>query len=303
MKKTSSITGFACASALLLLLLSAGCSSTKIALSEYSPAAVISVTGTNLVMWQSENQDSDEDDSDNILTGMANKILDSRNPEIETAVDRLDYADESFRRIAGEIAGLSVLPKESVVDSDVYKYSYRSLFNVFSDSTCATDYKDMTVIGAKRSRVLAEGIGAKSLVAMDFNFKKALARGTRHDGQVAAAITMKIKLTDEKGHEAVNKEYSKLSKETTPVKGGYYDKKVLVSLINETIDDLITQFAVEFSGNFAKESDFEADGENMESSELAAEENKDESTDTPDISGESIPAASAKLEKPKSMQN
>ncbi len=62
-------------------------------------------------MWQSENQDSDEDDSDNLLTGMANRILDSRNPEIETAIDRLDYADESFRRIAGEIAGLSVLQK------------------------------------------------------------------------------------------------------------------------------------------------------------------------------------------------
>ncbi len=297
--KKSSIIGFSCISALLLL---SGCASTKIALSEYSPAAVISVTGTNLVMWQSENQNPDEDDSDNILTGMANKILDSRNPEIETAVDRLDYADESLRRIAGEIAGLSVLPKESVVDSDVYKYSYRSLFNVFSDSTCATDYKDMTVIGAKRSRVLAEGIGAKSLVAMDFNFKKALARGTRHDGQIAAAITMKIKLTDEKGHEAVNKEYKKLSKETTPVKGGYYDKKVLVSLINETIDDLITQFAVEFSGDLAIKSDFEADGENVESSELAAEENKDETADTSDISGESVPAASAKLGKPKSLQ-
>lgn len=297
MKKTSSITGFVCVSALFLLLLSAGCASTKIALSEYSPAAVISVTGTNLVMWQSESQDSDEDDSDNILTGMANRILDSRNPEIETAVDRLDYADESFRRIAGEISGLAVLPKESVVDSDIYKYSYRSLFNVFSDSTCATEYKDMTVIGAKRARVLAEGIGAKSLVAMDFNFKKALARGTRHDGQVAAAITMKIKLTDEKGHEAVNKEYSKISKNTTPIKGGYYDKKVLVSLINETIDDLITQFAIEFTGNLNGENDFKADGENAKTT---VEENQD--ANDASTSGASAPQASAKLGKPKSMQ-
>ncbi len=296
MKKIFSIITLACVSALFLL---SGCASTKIALAQYSPAAVISVTGTNLVMWQSENQDSDENDSDNLLTGMANRILDSRNPEIETAIDRLDYADESFRRIAGELAQLSVLPKNSVVDSDVYRYSYKSLFNVFSDSTCATGYKDMTVIGAKRSRMLAEGIGAKSLVAMDFNFKKTLARGTRHDGQVAAATTMKIKLTDENGREAVNKEYSKVSKETTPVKGGYYDKNVLVSLINETIDDLITQFAVEFSGDLTTESDFKTDGENTESSELAPEENKDET----EGSEQSVPQASSKLGKPKRMQN
>jgi len=297
MKKNFSKITIVCFSALFFL---AGCASTKIDLAEYSPAAVISVTGTNLVMWQSENQDSEEDDSDNILTGMANKLLDSKNPEIETAVDRLDYADESFRRIAGEIAGLSVLSKESVVDSDVYKYSYRSLFNVFSDSTCATDYKDMTVIGAKRARVLAEGVGAKSLVAMDINFKKTLARGARHDGQVAAAITMKIKLTDEKGREAVNKEYSKISSETTPIKGGYYDKKILVSLINETIDDLITQFAVEFSGNLTKESGLETDSENLEN---AGSKSKTNQKDNSGTSGEnSVPAASAKLGKPKNMQ-
>ncbi len=72
MKKNFSKITIVCFSALFFL---AGCASTKIDLAEYSPAAVISVTGTNLVMWQSENQDSEEDDSDNILTGMANKLL------------------------------------------------------------------------------------------------------------------------------------------------------------------------------------------------------------------------------------
>lgn len=248
MKRLSSRLGAVCVSAVLLFL--SGCASTKVALAEHSPVAIISVTGTNLVMWQSENTDSDEeDDTSNLLTGMANKLLDSKNPEILTAVDRLDYADETFRLVAEEIAGLSVLPKKNVVDSDIYKYSYRSLFNALSDSTCATGYKDMTVIGAKRARMLAKGVGAKSLVAMDFNFKKTLTRGTRHNGQIAASITMKIKLTDERGHETINKEYKKVSMNTTPIKGGYYDKDVLISLINETIEELITQFVLEFSGD------------------------------------------------------
>lgn len=244
MKKISSTIALVCLSALFFL---SSCASTKITLSEYSPAAIISVTGTNLVMWQSEKQDSQEDDdSDNVLTGMVNKILDSNNPEILTAVDRLDYADDSFHRIASEISSLDVLSKKSVVGSDIYKYSTRSLFNALSDSTCATGYKDMTVIGAKKARLLIQGLEAKSLVAMDFNFKKILASGNKRNGQVAAAITMKMKILDEKGRVAVNKDYYRQSSQTVLIQGGYYDKDALIEIINTTIDELITAFVVEY---------------------------------------------------------
>lgn len=244
MKKISSTIALVCLSALFFL---SSCASTKITLSEYSPAAIISVTGTNLVMWQSEKQDPQEDDdSDNVLTGMVNKILDSNNPEILTAVDRLDYADDSFHRIASEISSLNVLSKKSVVDSDIYKYSTRSLFNALSDSTCATGYKDMTVIGAKKARLLIQELEAKSLVAMDFNFKKILASGNKRNGQVAAAITMKMKILDEKGRVAVNKDYYRQSSQTVLIQGGYYDKDALIEIINTTIDELITAFVVEY---------------------------------------------------------
>lgn len=244
MKKISSTITLMCLSALFFL---SSCASTKITLSEYSPAAIISVTGTSLVMWQSEKQDSQEDDdSDNVLTGMVNKILDSNNPEILTAVDRLDYADESFHRIASEISSLDVLSKKSVVDSNIYKYSTRSLFNALSDSTCATGYKDMTVIGAKKARLLIQGLEAKSLVAMDFNFKKILASGNKRNGQVAAAITMKMKILDEKGRVAVNKDYYRQSSQTVLIQSGYYDKDALIEIINTTIDELITAFVVEY---------------------------------------------------------
>ncbi len=303
MKKISSRIGFAGVAALFFL---SGCASTKnITLEEKSPMAVISVIGTNLVAWQEQTQnDSDETlTTDGAFNALLNKAIDGKNPEIATAVDRLDYADESFRRVMAETANVKILEKSNVVDTDVYEYTRGSFYNSLSDSVCATGYKDMTVIGAKKARILESGLGAKSLASMDFSFKKTVIKGNRQNGKLAALVVMKIKILDERGREFINKEYSGVSAKTTPILSGYYKKEELLSLINETIDDLITQFAVEFSGDLAIKSDVEADSENAEKTELAAEENanqKDESADTSDISGESVPAASAKLGKPKS---
>ena len=305
MKKISSPAAFACIAALLLL--SAGCASTKnISLEEKSPMAVVSIIGTNLVSWQEQTQnDNDETlSTDGAFNALLNKAIDGKNPEIATAVDRLDYADESFRRIMAESAGLQILEKSKVVDTDIYEYTRGSFYNSLSDSARATGYKDMTVIGAKKVRMLESELGVKSLATMDFNFKKTVIKGNRQNGNLAALVMMKIKILDERGREFINKEYTGVSSKTTPIISGYYKKEELISLINETIDDLITQFAVEFSGNMngnlATESDFEAVGGNVENAELAAEENKDETSDSSDISGESVPAASAKLGKPKS---
>lgn len=301
MKKKSSIIAFACVAALL----SAGCSSTKnISLEGKSPMAVVSIIGTNLVSWQEQTQnDNDETlSTDGAFNALLNKAIDGKNPEIATAVDRLDYADESFRRIMAETANLQILEKSKVVDTDIYEYTRGSFYNSLSDSARATGYKDMTVIGAKKARMLESELGAKSLATMDFNFKKTIIKGNRQNGKLAALVTMKIKILDERGREFINKEYTGVSSKTTPIISGYYKKEELISLINETIDDLITQFAVEFSGNLngnsATESDFEADGKNAENAGIAAEENK--TAGTSDISGDSVPQASAKLGKPKS---
>ena len=301
MKKISSRICLACIAALFLL---SGCASTKnISLEEKSPMAVISVIGTNLVAWQEQTQnDSDETlTTDGAFNALLNKAIDGKNPEIATAVDRLDYADESFRRVMAETANVQILKKNEVVDTDVYEFTRGSFYNSLSDSVCATGYKDMTVIGAKKARILESELGAKSLASMDFNFKKTVIKGNRQNGKLAALVMMKIKILDEHGREFINKEYTGVSAKAIPIISGYYKKEELLSLINETIDDLITQFAVEFSGNLTEESDFESDGENVENENAAENNQKDESAGTSGISGNaSVPQASAKLGKPKS---
>lgn len=257
-KSISKLTSTALPALCLALAASlAGCASTKsISLSENSPAAVISVIGTNLVQWQeNEHNDNDENDSsEGALTSLVAKTIDRNNPEITTAVDRLDYADESFRRIVPEIAGLEVLDKDKVVGSKTYKTTRGSIYNALTDSTRATGYKDMSVIGAKKARMLMEQLGAKSLVSMEFNFKKKLVSGTKNSGQAAALVRMKIKFIDGRGNELINKEYERQSQETVAIGGGYYDKDELISLINKTTDELITDFAAEYSNGYSASS-------------------------------------------------
>ena len=232
----------------------AGCASTNgISLAENSPAAIVSINGTNLVAWQEkETNDNDEEYStDGVLNSLVNKVISGKDPEISTAIDRLDYADDSFRQIVPEITGLKILDKKDVVDSDAYKYTRGSFYNALSDTAKATDYKDMSVIGAKRARMLMEQIGANSLVSMDFTFRKILAKGNRSEGQLTAFVRMKIKVLNNRGKEIINKEYTAQGTDTTIISGGYYKKDDLIEIIKKTTDDLITKFAVEYSNGAA----------------------------------------------------
>lgn len=232
----------------------AGCASTNgISLADNSPAAIVSINGTNLVAWQEkETNDNDEEYStDGVLNSLVNKVISGKDPEISTAIDRLDYADDSFRQIVPEITGLKILDKKEVVDSDAYKYTRGSFYNALSDTAKATDYKDMSVIGAKKARMLMEQIGANSLVSMDFTFRKILAKGNRSEGQLTAFVRMKIKVLNNRGKEIINKEYTAQGADTTIISGGYYKKDDLIEIIKKTTDDLITKFAVEYSNGAA----------------------------------------------------
>lgn len=273
-------------------------STNKTGISDCSPAALISITGTKLVNWKSEKiYDSDEDDTDNdgILNGLLNSSINKNSPEITTATDRLDYADESARKILPEFAGLQILDKQTVFSSDFYKAKGRVIMNSLEYKTKATGYKDISSIGGKAARILMRETNANSLIILDFSFKKKLADGTRKDGLIAGFAAMNVKFLDRTGKIIINKIYDCNSDKKIKIQDGYYSQTELVELLKSNIDLCLTQFALEFSENLAKESDFNTDDEKEGNT---TEKNQNESSS----SDEYVPAASAKLGKPKNMQ-
>lgn len=227
----------------------ASCGSTKIALQEHSPVAVFSIVGNSQVPWTADDpHNPDEAESDGILSSMVNKLIDGQNPEIVTAVDRLDYADDSIRQILPEMTGCEILSKEAVVSSKAYADLSPSYFNLLSSTKTATDYKDFTTIGAKNARLTMESIGAKSLIILNFTFQKKLLKGNKWNGDMCGLVTLKAKLLNSRGKEIINKTYEIQTSERTKIASHKYDKNAFVATLKEAIDSAIRQFALEFVG-------------------------------------------------------
>lgn len=232
-------------------LIFASCGTTKISLQENSPVALISVIGNSQVPWVSEESEettpTGEPEAEGLLTSLANKFSDSNNPEILTAIDRLDYACDSFVENLPEITGYEILPKDDVVKSDAYIYTGASYFNIMNSSKSATDFKDLSIIGAKNARILMQEVGAKSAAILSLTFQKDVVKGTKSSGSIAGIVTLKAKLLDNRGREVINKIFTANTCEPIKIIHMQYNKDNLVEALDGAIDDVIRQFCMEIS--------------------------------------------------------
>lgn len=285
--------GFVAATALSALLL-ASCGSTKVSLQENSPVVVLSILGNSQIPWTADDpNDPDEAESDGLLSSMVNKLIDGDNPEIVTAIDRLDYADDSLRHILPEITGCEILDKNTVLESEAYEDLKASYFNALSSTKRATGYKDLTTIGAKEARLAFQEFGAKSGILLNFTFQKKLLTGNKWNGELRGIVTMKAKVLNERGRELHNKTYTAQTTERIKISSHQYKKDKFVASINSAIDDVIRQFAVDLMGETVAE---EASGEeeSVQGDPIALPARKTVSEEAQaDSSAESTEAASA----------
>ncbi len=230
-------------------ILFASCGSTKIAIQEHSPVAVFSIIGNSQVPWVADNpNDPDESDPDGLLSSMVNKLIDGDNPEIVTAVDRLDYAGDSFAQILSEMTGCEVLPKADVIKSDAYNDLGGSYFNLLAATKSATEYKDLTGLGSKKARIAMKGVGANSAVILNFTFQKKLLKGNKWNGELCGLVILKARMLNSRGKEIINKSYNAQTSQRIKITSHKYDKNAFVASLNDGIDSVIRQFALEFVG-------------------------------------------------------
>lgn len=260
-----------------------GCASTKLALGTLSPMAVLNVEGSSVIWEEADDFDyeAQEDEGGGILATSVNKLLNSKNPELQTAADRMNYAEESLRHALEEKCGVQVLEKEKLTDSNVYQYEILNLFGILSTNTTADGYRGGIVkLPAKKAQLLMSEIGAESLISAQFEITKKVA-----NKNIYPLVTMKVKIQNRRGKLVVDKEYSAQSVGGVKTYGAYnkYNKNDFVALINPLIDDVINRFASEYS--YETSDDFENSSES-DSSEFSVDENAN--------------FASQKLGKPKS---
>ncbi len=224
------------------------CKSAPIALADHSPIAVITVVGNHSLPWKEDddpNADT-EKGQDGTLTTLVNKLIGGNNIEFTSGQDRIDYAYDAFNSLLEEVGGYEVVPKETVQNSREYLNARENIFNVLEARVKATGTKDFMKAGSMRGRSFTKDMGAKSLIFAEFKFQKTNVRGNKWTGQVAASVTMRVRVLDENGKELIDREYSAVSPDALQISGRKYDKDRLVEMVNETIDLTINKFIMDY---------------------------------------------------------
>lgn len=229
----------------IVSLLLSSCISNSFSIETNNPVAILSVRGTLNVPWL-EERDEDYQDLDGVLTNSINKLFGKNNPEIQTAQDRIDYADERIAQLLEENAGITVLPKEQVISSEQYKSITQSVFAVADTKVYANGYKKIDEISPKKSRLLLKELGGESTIFADFTFNKVVVDGSKLKGKITAHITMNIDVYDSHGNHKVMDTFQADSSTLLEISKDDYDRDALVELFPDLTDLVINQFIVKY---------------------------------------------------------
>lgn len=218
---------------------------TQINLADYSKTAITTVEGNQIVYKTNDFYEVKDEDKFGFLTTQLNTKINGSNPEIETAQDRVVYAEESLKRILEEINGLEFIEKDTVINSSKYKTDTLGFIDLTSANILAEGYKKgMSKPNKKSAKSLMKDIEANSLLSAVFEFDR---RQTTN--KVFAVVKMRVKFFDNKGKLIINKEYIAESENFIETETGIdatYDKDELVALFPEATDAVITKFAMDF---------------------------------------------------------
>lgn len=228
-----------------------GCASNRFSITgdNASPIAILCVSGNTHVPYYSEEVRDDEyGDEDGVLSNALNGFFGKSNPEIQTAPDRVEYAEDAFRRLVTENAGIDVVPKETVLASQAYDDIGKYNVLAFTDVKIRGEgYKYIDDIGAKKARVIMQETGANSCIFLDFVFKKYIkGNGDNLKADLGAMGTMNVIMYNSNGKKVIDDQFTVISNESVEMYLTKYDKDAMVELFPDVIDQLINRFIVKY---------------------------------------------------------
>lgn len=222
-----------------------GCASAPLALNEYSPVAIVTVYSNPSVPWYDEKTNS-ESVEDGVLSGAVNRFLNKKNPEHETAQERIDRASELLSQRMKDF-GLEVVDPSVSSEFSAYKNAGKGFTDYLGNTVPAKGYEAITSSNGKRNRTLCRESGAKSVIYVKFHYQKVMVKDGVHNIGVAPRLVLTIFGTDENGKMLINKEYSEVSSEYAElVKSSNWDKDKVVSLYPDLESKVINRFLVDY---------------------------------------------------------
>lgn len=229
----------------LVPILLSSCASTKVDTVSLSPAAIISVKANGSLPWYEKVAGEETKANEGIIDNLINKNIFKTDPEIATAQDRVDYAEETIRFLLGDQIGLEVLEKEKLLDSKQYKRMHEDILSAANTTVLATGYKDVSSISKVDAAALKDEIGANSYIFAKFEFYKRVVSGNKVKGTIVPYVRMTVSIRNTLGKEVFYKKFTAQGTEEIRIRGRDYDKDALVDKYPPIIDMLISKLAVE----------------------------------------------------------
>ena len=224
-----------------------GCASAKIEKESISPLAIVTVTGNSSIPWYVLTKDGEEPSANKgLLQNAINSKFYDDDPEIASAYNRLDYAEDAVRRIFEDVAEIEFVDRETVLESKKYKSMNSGILSALNTTITATGYKDLRTPDRYELKKLCEDVGAKGCLVLDFEFFKKSTKGNSISGEVVPYVKMRVKMYDTNGKEIKYKNYKVEGSQSLKISGRKYDTEAFVAMYPEVIDQLLTQAAMEF---------------------------------------------------------
>lgn len=223
-----------------------GCASTITNPDTVNPIGIVSIMSNSQIGWYGE-----EKEEASLLGSILNNVVNEKQDEgLSTLLSRADIligeAEGILRNTLADSGKVSVLDKNTVLDSDAYKLAEMStLFSIsdfiYPEGYSPVDYKDKNL-----AKNLYKELGATSSLYVDFTFNKKVIFGVEQNGKLGAFVAMSVKIVNSKGKVIFQKSYRAQSEDSTAVVGGIYDPQKLLDLFPETVQEVCDSFIEAF---------------------------------------------------------
>ncbi len=212
-----------------------GCATMKGGLSNYEPAAIVSIMSNRMINWEGE-EESFDGIADNfvrntILPGMtANKVTQSAADDLIEEAAKIMFDILSFSEIA------SIVSPEDVLETQAYFRAKDNTRAVNSGNYIKpAAYRFINNADKELAVNLALEEGIRSTMYLDFTFVKSMANGFMKSGSMVAKVMMKVTVLDETGKKLYFKSHEYWSTDRIEVVAGAYNNDELMDLFRETL--------------------------------------------------------------------
>lgn len=219
----------------IVICLLAGCTTMKGGLSNYDPAAIVSIQSNRMINWEGEGDRidglADKFIRKTLMPGKTeNKVTQSTAENLIEEAANIIFDTLSFSEIASIVSPADVLETPAYFRAKTDTRTEES-----GDYVKPAAYKFIDNADKELAVNLALDEGIKSTMYLDFTFCKIMATGIGKNGSMMAKVIMRVTLLDETGKKIYFRTHDYLSINRIEVASAAFDNDELMSLFQEAL--------------------------------------------------------------------